>query len=119
MANISDFAAIFDCTIWRYLGRDVYGNASFDAPVFLSKEIYYTATNSTFIDSKGDELVAKYKIITSADNIDSFHERDYIALGEDLTSEPDPIQAGAHEIKSVNLVKVPFAGLADEVIIMV
>ena len=118
MSNISSFATKFDCTIWAYSGRDIYGNPNFDPPVYLPTSIWYTATSMLFKDSKGTELTAKYKIVTSGLNADFFKDYYYIAFGDESASL-DPIQVGAHEIKSARLIKVPFSGRDDEMVVMV
>ncbi len=118
MSNISAFATKFDCTIWAYNGRDIYGNPSFDPPVFLPTSIWYTATSMLFKDSKGTELTAKYKIVTSGLNENIFKDYYYIAFG-DKSSVLDPVTIDSHEIKSARLIKVPFAGRDDEMVVMV
>ena len=119
MANISDFATLYDCTIWPYVGRDVYGNPEFGAPVFISGCVWYTSTPQKFTDSKGSELVSKYKILPKFQYQSNFVEGYYIALGADYSAEPNPIIVGAHEIMSAKLIKVPFAGLDDEMVVLV
>jgi len=118
MSNISDFATKYDCTVWPFIGTDRYGNVTFGSPVYHSS-IWYTATSETVKTDNDAEIIAKYKIITQGDQEGAFKRKNYVALGGNFTTEPNPINAGAHEIISARLVKVPFAGRDDELIVMV
>lgn len=115
MAAISDFATIFDCTIWEFTSdADFYGNKGFKAPVYLPKSIWYGATNETFKDANGQEQTAKYEIQCPARNSALMRPLSYIALGGDFTQYLNPVDAGAHEIRASTVIKVPFVGLEDE-----
>lgn len=117
MAQISDFARKFTCTVWRLLGKDKYGQVQFDAPVVI-KDIYYTQTNKVFKNSSGTEIFPQYKILANPINQEIFAERNYIAFG-DHGGAANPINVDGHEIMSAKLVKVPFDGLNDELIVLV
>lgn len=115
--QISDFARIFTCTVWPLLGKDKYGNSTYDTPLVIG-DIYYTQTNQLFKDKNGTEIISKYKIMANPDDVSVFKEKNYVAFG-DYSGTINPIDAEAHEIMSAKLVKVPFVGLSDELIVMV
>lgn len=117
MAQISDFARKFTCTVWQLLGKDKYGQVQFGAPVVIN-DIYYTQTNQLFKNSSGTEIMSKYKIMANPNDKEVFSEKNYIAFG-DHGGAANPIDVDGHEIMSAKLVKVPFDGLNDELIVMV
>lgn len=117
MSQISDFARIFTCTVWKLLDEDKYGNSTYDTPVVIN-DVYYTQTSELFKDKNGTEIVAKYKIMANPNDEALFAEKSYIAFG-DHAGTINPIDADAHEIMSAKLVMVPFAGFDNELIVMV
>lgn len=100
MSHIGAWALTRNCTIWPRIGRDVYGNPEFGAPVYLEKSIRPKVEVKTMTDTNGKEIVTMMTIRSRAEFSDYMKKGNWIAINGDFTNEADPIAVdGANEIK--------------------
>ena len=96
MSSVGRWSYNKPCTIWRRNGgRDEYGDPiGFLPPTTILCD--YIAGLSAKIGSIGSEVVVKNTFFTEYDQA---AEGDYLLIGQ--SSDPDPVGAGADEIKRI------------------
>jgi hypothetical protein len=108
MSSVANWSYTAPCTFWKQLGTDEYGQAlGYETPQIIMCE--YQGGLSSKITGVGTELIAKNTFWTE------FAEAatgDYILIGE--SSDPDPIAAGADEIKLISRYADTFERLTDD-----
>ncbi|MEQ1967679.1 hypothetical protein ABLA30_11745 [Xenorhabdus nematophila] len=108
MSSVANWAYTAPCTFWKRLGNDEYGK-----PLgYLEPQIIlcdYQGGLSSKISGVGAELVVKNTFWTEFPNAVT---GDYILIGE--SSNLNPIEAGADEIKCIIRYADTFERLADD-----
>ncbi|HBU6577880.1 TPA: hypothetical protein PIP05_004902 [Klebsiella oxytoca] len=95
MSSVASWSYTATATIWRNLGNDEYGDSlGFSPPESILCD--YIAGLSAKIGSLGKEVVVKNTFFTE---YALASEGDYIFIGE--SNDPDPVVAGADEIRAV------------------
>jgi hypothetical protein len=96
-------------TLWPWLGRDDWtGAQAFGPPVTISCD--YSAKAERRTDDRGVEFVTRQVIFTEHAGI---KQQDRILIG-DYSGQPDPLAAGALEVRAVQRYADTFDRLADD-----
>lgn len=111
MSSASSWSYVHDATHWPLLARDAGGREQFGPPAPFKCDYILKAQAARA--PSGEEYVAKARIFT---------ERATIAIGDRVligrSSAPDPIAAGADEVKGVTRYPDTFDRLRDDFEIM-
>ncbi|MBE8597014.1 hypothetical protein [Xenorhabdus sp. BG5] len=108
MSSVANWAYTAPCTFWKQLGTDEYGRPlGYEAPKIIQCD--YQGGLSNKISGIGAELVAKNTFWTELADASI---GDYILIGE--SSDPNPVAAGADEIKHLVRYADTFERLADD-----
>lgn len=92
MSSLASWSYTAQCTIWKPLGKDRYGQSlGWSAPLVIMCD--YQGGLSRRIGNIGSELVVKNTIWTEYAEAKT---GDFILIGE--SDNPDPIAAGADEV---------------------
>ena len=115
MSSIASWSYTAKATIWRKLSaaKDEYGDPiyGYAAPEIIMCD--YEGGLSKRIGSLGAEIVVKNTVWTEFALADA---GDYLLIGE--STEPDPIAAGADEVRQVIRYADTFERLADDFAIL-
>ena len=114
MSSVANWSDTAKATIWRKLsgGKDENGDPinGYAAPVIIMVD--YEGGLSERIGSIGVEIVVKNTVWTEA----LAAAGDYLLIGE--STEPDPVRAGADEVRQVIRYADTFERLADDYAIL-
>lgn len=113
MSSAANWSYTAIATVWRVDSVNEYGTKTFHAPELIycdyGLDSNHSGLLSAGISGVGTEFVSKNTFWTE---YDLAGEGDFILIGE--SSEPDPIKAGADEIKHVTRYADTFERLADD-----
>lgn len=110
MSATASWSYTATATLWPWLGRDDWtGVESFGGPVLIACD--YAAKAERRIDGRGVEFVTRQVIYTEHAGI---KQQDRILIG-DHSAQPDPLAAGALEVRAVNVSADVFDRVADDV----
>ncbi|PHM23706.1 hypothetical protein [Xenorhabdus ehlersii] len=108
MSSVASWGYTAPCTFWKLLGTDEYGRPlGYETPQIILCD--YQGGLSSKISGIGTELVAKNTFWTEFANAST---GDYILIGE--SSNPNPIEADADEIKHIVRYADTFERTADD-----
>lgn len=119
MSSAANWSYTARATIWRKLGKDEYGDSlSYSAPeVFMCDYqggLSAKVTNaSASLGNLGSEKVVKNTFWTEYANAAA---GDYLLIG--VSTEPNPVVAGADEVQQVICYADTFERLADDYVII-
>ena len=108
MSAAGNWSYTATATLWRLIGRDDWTGAMlYAAPVTLACD--YSAKAEQRTDSRGQEFVSRQVIYTEFADASP---GDMVLIG--TSTDPDPLAAGAMEIRSVTRHADTFDRLADD-----
>ncbi|KLU16509.1 MULTISPECIES: hypothetical protein [Xenorhabdus] len=108
MSSVANWAYTAPCTFWKRLGNNEYGSPlGYKEPQIIMCD--YQGGLSSKISGIGTEIVAKNTFWTEFADAST---GDYILIGE--SSNPNPIEEGADEIKHIARYADTFERLADD-----
>lgn len=108
MSSLANWSYTAQATVWRRSGAsNDYGDPVFDAPVVIACD--YQSGLAKRLGDIGTERVVKNTIWTEYALADT---GDYILIG--VSTEPDPIAAGADEVMQAIRYADTFERLADD-----
>lgn len=100
MSSLANWSYTQTLTIWPGAGENRYGDISYGAPYTLQGD--WAAGGETITGDDGEEFTASsIYFIELPDGDSQLPERGFYILRGDNTGEPDPIEAGAEQIKKV------------------
>ncbi|MBD1228321.1 hypothetical protein [Xenorhabdus griffiniae] len=112
MSSVANWAYTAPCTFWKQLGTDEYGRPlGYEAPKIIQCD--YQGGLSSKLSGVGTELVAKNTFWTEFADASI---GDYILIGE--SPDPNPVAAGADEIKFTTRYADTFERLADDYVLV-
>ena len=117
MSSLSRWSYTAKATIWRVADEDEFGTKIFHPPDVIACEYgldtKIAGLRSLGVSGIGSEFSHSNTFWTEYDKA---NEGDFILIGE--SSELDPIEAGASEIKHITRYADTFERLADDYVLM-
>lgn len=108
MSSAAAWSYTAKATVWRVVSRDDWdGGVLYALPVVIACD--YGAKAEQRTDSAGREFTSRQMVYTE---FAAAKPGDYVLIG--VSSEPDPLVAGAMEIRSVTRHGDTFERLADD-----
>lgn len=108
MSSVANWSYTATATLWRLVGRDDWTGATlYAAPVTLACD--YSAKAESRTDARGQEFVTRQVVYTELAGV---KPGDYLLIG--TSAEPDPLVAGASEVRAVQRNADTFERLADD-----
>ena len=108
MSSAANWSYTASATVWHVVSRDDWaGGTLYSPPVVIACD--YGAKAEQRTDSAGREFTSRQMVYTEHATA---KPGDYVLIG--VSTEPDPLAAGAMEIRSVTRHADTFARLADD-----
>ena len=112
MSSAANWSYTAVATLWPWLGRDDWSNVdTFGPPVTFPCD--YSSESKRVTDSKGVEFVTRQILWTERADI---KQGDRVLIG--VSVSPDPIAAGALEVRAITRDADTFDRVADDFTVM-
>lgn len=112
MSSSASWSYTATATLWPRLGADAWGGVeTFGPPEAVACD--YSAKAETITDPKGREFVSRMQVFTERADI---KPGDRLLIG--ASTEPNPIAAGAVEVRAVQRYADTFDRVADDYVAM-